>query len=298
MDLKQVRTFIYVANLRSFSKAARALDIAQPAVTRQVQALEEEFRTQLLFRTTRGTEPTEAGLVLVSMGEQMLAMAEQLREAVMRAPDKAKGVATVGMPPSLMPVFALRMLEECKRIFPDVTLRVTEGLSVFLEEWLSLGRIDMGIMTRLESDAEISRTRLAREELVLVAAPGLFDVGVQPLPARDLSKLILVVTRGFRNVIDPAMATAGLEFTYELELDSLPIIKEILLRGKFATLLPYSVVHREVIDGTLNMRRIHEPELTREIVIGINPHRPLTSAMKAVRGLIQQIAREIPFVPP
>ena len=197
-----------------------------------------------------------------------------------------------------MPIFALRLVEECKRVFPDVTLRVTEGLSVFLEEWLCLGRIDMGILTRRDSDAAISRTRLAREELVLVGAPGLFESSVRPLPVRELSKLELVVTRGFRDVIDPAIATAGFNLTYTLELDSIPIIKEILLRGTFATILPYSVVHQEVAAGTLRMQRVSEPELAREIVIGVNPHRPLTSAMKAVRGLILQIARDIPFVPP
>lgn len=70
MDIRQIRYFIHVAGLRSFSKAAKVLNVAQPSVSRQIQTLEEELHTQLLFRTTRGVEPTEAGLVLLRMGRE------------------------------------------------------------------------------------------------------------------------------------------------------------------------------------------------------------------------------------
>ncbi len=295
MDLKQIRTFTYVVNLRSFSKAARALNIAQPAVSRQVQALEDDLRTQLLFRTTREVEPTEAGQILLTMGEDMLAMAEQMREAVMRAPDKAKGTATVGLPPSLSTIFTLTLVEECRRVFPDVTVHVIEGLSIFLEEWLNLGRIDMAILTDSGDAPMLSRSRLAREDMVLVGSAGLFDDVVEPIAVEEIAPLALVMTRGFRNVVDPLVRKAGFALNYTLELDSIPIIKEILTRGTFASILPFALVHKEISSGKLKVRRICKPELVRDLVIGTNPKRPQTSAMKAVRGLIVQQAREIPF---
>ncbi len=297
MDLKQIRTFVYVANLRSFSKASRALNIAQPAVSRQIQALEEELRTQLLFRTTRGVEPTEAGATLVTMGENLLAVAEQLRDAVMRSPDRAGGEATIGLPPSLSAILAPGLVDECRRVFPDVTLHVMEGLSIFLEEWLSLGRIDMAVLTDRGELPAINRKLLATEEMVLVGEAPLVESIAEPIAVAEIASLELVITRGFRGVIDPLIAQAGLRLNYALELDSIPLIKEMLARGTFASILPFALVHKEAFAGKLNVRSIRAPRLVRDLVIATNPKRPMTSAMKAVRSLLVQHARDIPFAP-
>jgi LysR family nitrogen assimilation transcriptional regulator len=106
LEFKQIRYFISVASLRSFSKAARALNVAQPALSRQVQTLEAELRTQLLFRTTRGVVPTEAGLTLVKMGESLLGYVTQLREEVSRAAEYPMDDVVVGMPQPISPALA------------------------------------------------------------------------------------------------------------------------------------------------------------------------------------------------
>ena len=297
MDLKQIRTFIYVANLRSFSKAARALNIAQPAVSRHVQSLEEELRTQLLFRTARGVVLTEAGATLLTMGGNLLDDAERLREAVARAPEKATGQVIVGLPPSLSPILAASLIDECRRLAPDVTLHIMEGLSIFLEEWLSLGRIDMAVLTDLGEHPTINRKLLVSEEMVLVGGASTVEASPEPVSVLQIASLQLIITHGFRGLIDRLVGEAGLQLTYALELDSIGLIKEMLARGTFATILPYALVQQEAFAGKLNVRSIRNPKLVRNLVIATNSKRPVTSAMRTVRSLVTQHARDIPFAP-
>ena len=295
MDLKQIRTFIYVANLRSFSKAARALNVAQPAVSRHVQSLESDLRTQLLFRTARGVVLTEAGATLVTMGENLLSEAERVREAVMRAPEKATGQVVVGLPPSLSPILAAFLVDECRRLAPDVTLHIMEGLSIFLEEWLSLGRIDMAVLTDLGEHPTLNRKLLVSEEMVLVGEASAIKALPDPVSVDQIASLQLVITHGFRGVIDRLVREAGLQLTYALELDSIGLIKEMLSRGTFATILPYALVRQESFAGKVDVRSIRDPKLVRNLVIATNSKRPVTSAMKTVRTIVTQQARDIPF---
>lgn len=118
MDLRQIRYFTRVAHLRSFSKAAEQLEVAQPALSRQVQALEEELDVQLLLRTTRGVEPTDAGLVFLERGEKILISIEEMREAVVRAFEHPAGELTLGLPPSLCASFAPSCSKTLARKFP------------------------------------------------------------------------------------------------------------------------------------------------------------------------------------
>ena len=295
MDLKQIRTFIYVANLRSFSKAARALNVAQPAVSRHVQSLENDLRTQLLFRTARGVVLTEAGATLVTMGENLLSEAERVRETVMRAPEKATGRVVVGLPPSLSPILAAFLVDECRRLAPDVTLHIMEGLSIFLEEWLSLGRIDMAVLTDLGEHPTLNRKLLVSEEMVLVGGASTIRALPDPVSVDQIASLQLVITHGFRGVIDQLVREAGLQLTYALELDSIGLIKEMLARGTFATILPYALVRQEPFAGKVDIRSIRDPKLVRNLVIATNSKRPVTSAMKTVRSIVTQQARDIPF---
>ena len=216
---------------------------------------------------------------------------------MVRATDKAQGEATVGLPPSLATILAPSLVDECRRVFPDVKVRIIEGLSIFLEEWLALGRIDLAILTDPGELSPLNRKQLAREELVLVGDPSLVHPTAGPIAAAELAGVDLVITRGFRNVVDPVLAQAGLQLSYALELDSIPIIKDMLARGQYATLLPFALVHKEASAGTLSYRPVDAPRLARDLVIATNPKRPATSAIKAVCALLVQHARDLPLAP-
>ena len=296
MDLRQIRYFTRVAHLRSFSKAAEQLEVAQPALSRQVQALEEELDVQLLLRTTRGVEPTDAGLVFLERGEKILISIEEMREAVVRAFEHPAGELTLGLPPSLCASFAPLLLEDARKEIPDVRLRITEGLSVFLEEWLNQGRIDLAVLTKVGEMEGLSRVRLAVEEFALVASPGTLERGRLTIPLREVAALKLTITRGFRAVIDQANKDLCLSLDCA-EYNSIAILEGLLDRGHCVTILPWALVCQERYAERFHVLRIIDPPLRRELVMAVNPRRPNSAAARAVRDLIISGMRALPLTP-
>src|SRR6188768_181286 len=115
MDLKQLEYFVRVAELGSFTRAAAALDIAQPALSRQVRLLEVELRQNLLVRNGRGAVPTEAGKLLLDHGRGILHQVERAREELGRVRGSLAGRVAVGLPPSVAKVLAVPLIREFRR---------------------------------------------------------------------------------------------------------------------------------------------------------------------------------------
>ena len=101
MDLKQIEYFVRVAELGSFTRASVVLDIAQPALSRQVRLLEVELRQNLLVRNGRGATPTEAGKLLLAHGRGILHQVERAREELGRVRGALAGRVAIGLPPTL-----------------------------------------------------------------------------------------------------------------------------------------------------------------------------------------------------
>lgn len=293
MDLRQIRTFCFVARSKSFSKAAKLLNIAQPAVSRQVRALEDEFQIQLLFRTTRGVELTEQGEVLLNLGTELLASAERLREALTEAANRVQGEVNIGILPSVMAFFTTPLLEECRRTFPDVTIHVAEGVDSLLREWLTAGKIDLAIMTDRGVDPAFVQRPLAEEELLLVSDPTQVAPSERSIALADLPRIPIIIGSGFKQRIDPILKARGIELRYEMIGDNIKMIRELLRRSECHTILTREVVRREVEDGTLQVRRIRDPALKRPIILATNPRHPVTLSMKAVAQLVQDHARNL-----
>src|SRR6476620_9838856 len=101
MDLRQIEYFVRVAELGSFTRASIALDVAQPALSRQVRLLEVELRQNLLVRNGRGAVPTEAGQLLLEHGRGILHQVQRAREELGRVRGALSGRVAVGVPPSI-----------------------------------------------------------------------------------------------------------------------------------------------------------------------------------------------------
>ena len=177
MDLKQLEYFVRVAELGSFTRASIALDIAQPALSRQVRLLEVELRQNLLVRNGRGATPTEAGKLLLEHARGILHQVDRAREELGRVRGALAGRVAIGLPPSLARVLTVPLTRAFRQQMPDAQLSISEGLSVTMQEWLVTGRLDIALLYHAQPAPEIELTPLQEEELLLIEprAPGLAE---------------------------------------------------------------------------------------------------------------------------
>lgn len=285
MDLRQIRYFVQVAKLRSFSKASVTLNISQPALSKQIKQLEEELSAQLLHRTTRGVSLTDAGEVLLKHGEKLVQQAQRLSDKISHAAQTPIGEVSVAFPPSLAKV-GHSLLERCRKDYPKVNLHLIEGLSIFLEEWLALGRIDIAVMSGSKFRDGFMLSRIGREKFYLVGHKSSEWRGRPAMTLGEVAKLDLVITRGFRIAIDQSIANSGHELRYKYEVDSISLLRELLFEAKYSTLLPSIVINQEGF-GDLAIVDVIEPELTRDIVIATNPISQANFAHKSVRNALE-----------
>src|SRR3990167_6114127 len=146
MDLKQIEYFVRVAELGSFTRASVVLDIAQPALSRQVRLLEVELRQNLLVRNGRGATPTEAGKLLLEHGRGILHQVERAREELGRVRGALAGRVAIGLPPSIAKVLTVPLTRAFRQQLPQASISISEGLSAHMQEWLQTGRLDIAVL--------------------------------------------------------------------------------------------------------------------------------------------------------
>ncbi len=143
MDLKQLRTFLHVAETGSLSKAAKRLNVTQPALSRQIRLLEEDAGVALFVRTGRGVILSEAGEKLKPRARVLDEEMERLKMDMTAFAGTVRGEVRVGLPPSDGMVLAAPVVERFHQDYPQVKLHITQLLSGALQENLWDGRLDM-----------------------------------------------------------------------------------------------------------------------------------------------------------
>lgn len=294
MDLKQLEYFVRVAELGSFTRASIVLDIAQPALSRQVRLLELEFEQTLLLRNGRGVTTTDAGKLLLEYGRGILHQAERLREELGRARGALVGKVALGIPPSLLKVLAVPIVSAFKARLPAASLAICEGLTASMQESLVSGRLDMALLYNAASSPDIDLQPLVEEALYLVARHDDTAVPAQ-VAVRDLHRYPLVVPsrpNAIRMLIEGELANLGLRPTIAMEMDGVSSILD-LVEGRFGhAVLSANAVATLAEGSTFKLCRIVSPGLNAKISLGFNAHRQVTATQRALVDIVRHIVAE------
>ena len=299
MDLKQLEYFVRVAEMGSFTRAALALDIAQPALSRQVRLLEVELHQNLLTRNGRGAVPTEAGKLLLAHGRGILHQVERAREELGRVRGSLAGRVAVGLPTSLARVLTVPLTRAFRQQMPDATISISEGLSVAMQESLVNGRLDIAVLYNAQPGFETEITPLLEENLLLVQArpPGL---QVEPAPApislKDVSSLPLVIPsrpNAIRMHVESEMANIGCRLKIALEIDGVSAILDLVADGAGSAVLSRNAVDSSVRPSSYLVRAIANPALRTKVSLATSSQRPTTLTQQATLALIKETVARI-----
>jgi len=288
VEIRQLRYFSAVARNGGITKAAQRLRVAQPAVSRQIHALESELGVPLLVRTATGVVLTEAGLHLQQMADRILADIDDVRPSIHAVAGNLAGEITVGVAPSLFPVVAEPLSRAITLEHPKVHLRMVEGLSMFLCEWLEQGRLDLAIFSDVVGSwPELRKVKLARESLVYVTHPR-HAPDQSPVTLSRSFGPALVLTPGFRSMLSGVSEHLAIAF----EIDSVNSVRGFVSRGEYASVLPYSFVAPDVRAGLLSASMI-DPPVERVIVAAARrdrfEQRTVQAVIQCARGQMKSI---------
>lgn len=293
MDLKQIEYFIKVAEFGSFTRTAIALNIAQPALSRQIRLLEVELRQTLLLRNGRGVTLTEAGKLLLEHGRGVLHQIERTREELDRVRGALAGKVVLGMPPSLSRVLPVPLSRTFRSRLPKASLAIREGLSANMLEDLRNGRMDVALLYNPAPSTDIDIVPLCDETLYLVQRVG---TGIGPVPLIGLAASPLVIPsqpHAIRMLVESELGMRGLRPNIALEIDSVPAILELVVDGAGSAVLSRLAISSSDKAAKLQLQQIGEPGLKSRLVLAVSSRRPSTLTQQAMQELLREMVPAI-----
>jgi LysR family nitrogen assimilation transcriptional regulator len=298
LNLRQLETFVKVAELGSFSKAALILNLAQPALSRQVRLLETELRENLLLRTGRGVVLTEAGKRLFEHSVGILQLVARAREDLVAARGEPTGQIVIGLPPSMGRMLTLPLVETFRHEFPKAKLAIVEGFSTHITEWIATGRVDLGLVHNPEAQPAIETTPILQEALCLVSQ----GAGKRTRAAKaqqedsvrlaELARFPLAVperSHAIRKLLETQAALAGVKLQIALEVSSVQSILDLVRAGFGHAVLWRTAVAAFADPAAFKVRPLVDPVLTSTLCLAVSAHKPATPLMKHALRLLREL---------
>jgi DNA-binding transcriptional LysR family regulator len=271
MDTRQLAAFCAVVERRSFSQAADRLGVTQPAVSLQVRALEKRLGTQLLDRSGRRVEPTEAGWRLYRGAQRMLALEDQLVAEVSASGDGAvAGDLVLGASTGPAAVVVPVVLAEFQRRYPDVRVFLTVSDTHSVVERVAARELELGIVGASRRHRGVRFEPFFSDQVILVCPPGHpfagRTIGLDEL--RDAPLILMQEGAGVRQIVEDALRRQGVrlrDLDVRLELGLQESVRRAVEAGYGVTFISRTAVESDLAAGRLAEARVEGLDATREI---------------------------------
>lgn len=172
MDVRHLTYFIEVARHKSFTKAAHALHITQPSISKMVKILEEELEVTLFNRTSKQAELTDAGKAVLRQAQQIVHSFHNLTSELSDVINIKKGNIIIGLPPMVGVSFFPSVIGDFNHLYPQITLKLIEVGSKEVEHGVEDGDLDIGVVALPVKNDLFNRSSFVKEPMRVIVHPG------------------------------------------------------------------------------------------------------------------------------
>jgi LysR family transcriptional regulator, nitrogen assimilation regulatory protein len=299
MHLRQIEYFVALYDERSITKAARRLNVVQPALSMQISRLEKTFKTKLFERTSRGVVPTDTARTFYGYCQKILSDVDEAERYLRDASGTVGGNLTVGVMPSVANSVLPDVLAEYKAAYPDVKLVIVEAYSGSLIDQLYAGSLDLAVVNHMGPISNAAIVPLFRDYLVLVTrykSAKRVPPEIQSTRLQDYKLVLPSQRQGMRQLVDSILASRGVALMPEIEIDSLGPTLELVRQSDWATILPVIAVKREVDQKLLGTQRIIDPPIPRDVIVAFPktraPSLPAEFFLNILKTKVNELLRQ------
>lgn len=297
MELRQLRYFVAIVDHGSLSRAARVLHIVQPALTQQIQQLEEELGASLLHRSAQGMQATDAGKIFYEHALAILKQVADAKSAVNQTTDKPSGTVALGIPQSASGALAFPLLTAVRAAFPDIVFQLTEELTGNLTEQLASGRLNLAVLFDDGQLGKFNTKALVEEQMMYITRTDSQYACKRKSISLDKvlqAPLILPsIQHGVRPRIEQIVREQSKQIANVIDITSIAFLKSAILADMGATILPVSPLLAEIERGDMRASVISDAALSRTVTLCSSKNIPLTNAAQAVEKLVLDVSRDL-----
>src|ERR1700722_7241527 len=266
MDLRQLKTFVEVADSGSYARAATVVGTAQSALSRQLSALERGLGGRLFHRNGRGVVLTELGERMLPRARALVTEAAAFAQAAMHERAQPHGEVTLGVVPVASRGLIASIAGQLRNRYPEIRLRALEGYSGQVEEWLAAGRIEIAVYNRYRRGRVANAEALGRAEVQLIMRRDHPMARRRELAVRSLAEIPLALPvrpNSLTSVLVGLAPSQHFELDIRFEAGSTPLIRDVMLASDLATISPRNVFAREIASGELDAVPIVRPKIAQ-----------------------------------
>ncbi|MES2241701.1 MAG: LysR family transcriptional regulator [Pseudomonadota bacterium] len=294
MELRQLRYFVRICELRSMGRAAVELGVGTSALSQQISRLESELSTRLLQRISTGVTPTAAGMAFLHQAQLTLRHADAAVLAAQHA--RLSGHVSVGLAPTTASVLGVPLLQAMRQSYPDVRLHLVESLSGHLATMLQARQLDLAVLFQTNTLRRWSVAPLLEEKLFVIASPALPQ---RPVGAKvrlaQLAGVPLILPsadHGLRATLTAAFARTSVEPLVVAEIDGLALLMDAVRAGHGATIQPGAAMARHAGDD-LQHSQITDAHVGRRNLLVSLSDDELSPAALATRVVMTDTVRKL-----
>ncbi|WP_166261960.1 LysR family transcriptional regulator [Marinobacter salicampi] len=297
VDLRQLNTFLTVADTGSFSRASEKLFVAQPALSRQIRMLEEALNVDVFVRHGRGVVLTAAGELLYERARSLLQSLERTQADVTAVAGEVTGQVVLGLLPTVAHTFSGAIIEEYRKRFPQVNLAVKSAMSGTLQQMVMQHRLNLAISYSQSNHKNLRYRPLLEERLYLISPTNTKVSNRSEITLDEVLELPLVMPEekhGLRVAMEKEAAERNVSLNLALEVSAWPMLTDMVRRGLGYTILSSAAVHEMTTRKEVIAIPITSPELKRTLSIVTPTDLPSSVAtLKLAEIIMQQVAEQV-----